>query len=113
MGARDAAALESHISANHKRCSNCHYVGKDAGEMKIHNAVRHNITEEKRHPQLAEEEQQHKCPYCEHMCATMKELSGHIGSTHDKVSGGGGGNDQACPHCDFATHRMDLLASHV
>ena len=128
--ARDAAALESHIDANHVRCSNCHHVGKDSDEMRIHNAIRHNSTEEKQcslcdfksseeaeMQEHADKEHSHKCPYCDHTSATMKLLSGHIGSTHDKVgsssSSNNNDNDQACPHCDFATHRMDLLASHV
>ena len=77
----------------------------------------------------AEREHSHRCPYCDHTSATMKLLSGHIGSTHDKVGSDEDNstttttssttttaqedNDQACPHCDFATHRMSLLASHV
>ena len=142
--ARDGEALNAHTAANHAPCSKCDFVGKDAQETRIHTAIKHSVPEENIKHSVPEEkkcplcdfksaaeaemrdhadrEHSHKCPYCDHTSATMKLLSGHIGSTHDKVGSDEDNsitmtsqqdNDQACPHCDFATHRMSLLASHV
>ena len=135
---KKAKVTEEEVPEIPAPCSKCDFVGKDAQETRIHTAIKHSVPEEKKCSLCdfkceaeaemrdhADKEHSHKCPYCDHTSATMKLLSGHIGSTHDKVGSEEDNkstttrttaqedNDQACPHCDFATHRMSLLASHV